>query len=53
MERVRGFIFFDSKASVDGDWSHEIKRHLILGRIAMINLDNVLKSRDIALLRKV
>ena len=42
-----------SKITADGDCSHEIKRHLLLGRIAMTNLDSVLKSRDITLLRKV
>ena len=53
METVRDFIFFSSKITVDSDCSHEIKRHLLLGRKAMINLDSVLKSRDIALLTKV
>ena len=47
------FIFLDSKISADGDCSHEIKRHLLLQRKAMINLDSVLKSRDITLLTKV
>ena len=42
-----------SKITADGDCSHEIKRHLLLGRIAMLNLDSVLKSRDIILLTKV
>ena len=47
METVRDFIFLDSKITADGDCSHEIKRHLLLGRKAMINLDSILKSRDI------
>ena len=46
-------IFFGSKITEDGDCSHEIKRHLLLGRIAMTNLDSILKSRDITLLTKV
>ena len=46
------FIFLGSKITVDSDSSHEIKRHLLLGRKAMINLDSVLKSRDITLLTK-
>ena len=49
METVRDFIFFGSKITADGDCSHEIKRHLLLGRKAMINLDSILKSRDIIL----
>ena len=53
METVTDFIFFGSKITADGDCSHEIKRHLLLGRKAMINLDNILKSRDITLLTKV
>ena len=53
MERVRGFIFWGSKISADGDWSHGIKRCLLPGRKAMTNLDNILKSRDITLLTKV
>ena len=53
MGKVTDFIFFSSKITVDSDCSHEIKRHLLLGRKAMINLDSVLKSRDIALLTKV
>ena len=52
METVTKFIFFGSKITVDGDCSHEIKRHLLLGRKAMTNLDSVLKSRDITLLAK-
>ena len=47
METVTDFIFWDSKITVDGDCSHEIKRRLLLGRKAMTNLDSVLKSRDI------
>ena len=53
METVTDFIFLGSKITVDGDCSHEIKRHLLLGRKAMTNLDSVLKSRDIALLTKI
>ena len=53
METVTDFIFLGSKITADGDCSHEIKRHLILGRKAMINLDSILKSRDITLLTKV
>ena len=49
METVRDFIFLDSKITADGDCSHEIKRSLLLGRKVMINLDSILKSRDIAL----
>ena len=47
------FLFLGSKITVDGDSSHEIRRLLVLGRKAMINLDSVLKSRDITLLMKV
>ena len=47
VETVTDFIFLGSKITVDGDYSHEIKRHLLLGRKAMTNLDNILKSRDI------
>ena len=47
METVTGFIFLGSKITADGDCSHEIKRCLFLGRKAMTNLDNILKSRDI------
>ena len=50
METVTEFIFLGSKISADGGCSHEIKRHLILGRKAMTNLDSMLKSRDITLL---
>ena len=49
METVRDFILGGSKITADGDCSHEIKRHLLLGRKAMTNLDSVLKSRDITL----
>ena len=49
METVTNFVFLDSKVTADGDCSHEIKRHLLLGRKAMTNLDRVLKSRDITL----
>ena len=49
METVRDFIFLDSKITADGDCSHEIKRHLLLGRKPMTNLDSILKSRDITL----
>ena len=53
METVTDFIFLDSKITADGDCSHEIKRHLLLGRKAITNLDSILKSRDITLLTKV
>ena len=49
METVSDFIFLNSKITADGDCSHEIKRHLLLGRKAMTNLDSILKSRDITL----
>ena len=49
MATVTDFIFLDSKITADGDCSHELKRHLLLGRKVMTNLDNVLKSRDITL----
>ena len=49
METVKDFIFLDSKITADGDYSHEIKRHLLLGRKAMTNIDSILKSRDITL----
>ena len=52
LQTVTVFIFLGSKITVDGDCSHEIKRHLILGRKAMTNLDSILKSRDITLLTK-
>ena len=47
------FIFLGSKSTADGDWLHEIKRHLLLGRKAITNLDSILKSRDITLPTKV
>ena len=53
METVADFIFLDSKITVDGDFSHKIKRCLLLGRKAMTNIDSILKSRDITLLTKV
>ena len=53
METVRDFIWGSSKITADGDCSHEIKRHLLLGRKAMTNLDSILKSRDIILPTKV
>ena len=53
MDTVTGFIFGGSKITADGDCSHEIKRHLLLGRKTMTNLDCILKSRDIPLLTKV
>ena len=53
MKTVRHFIFLDSKIATDGNCSHEIKGHLLLGRKAMTNLDSILKSRDITLLTKV
>ena len=49
METVRDFIFLGSKITADGNCSHEIKRHLLLGRKAMTNLNSILKSRDIIL----
>ena len=52
-EAVTDFTFFSSKVTADGDCSHEIKRHLLLGRKAMRNPDNTLKSRDITLLAEV
>ena len=53
METVKDFIFLGSKITADGECSHEIKRHLLLGRKAMTNLDSVLKSRNITLLTNV
>ena len=53
MEKVTDFIFLGSKITADGDCSHEIKRHLLLGRKVMTNLDSILKNRDITLLTKV
>ena len=52
-ETVKDFIFLGSKITADGDCSHEIKRHLLLGRKAMTNLDSILKSRDITLPTRV
>ena len=49
METVTDFIFLGSKITADGDWDHEIKTHLLLGRKAMTNQDSILKSRDITL----
>ena len=49
METITGFIFLASKITADGDWSHEIKRCLLLGRKAMTNRDSILERRDIAL----
>ena len=53
METVTDFIFLGLKITMDGDCTHEIKKHLLLGRKAMTNLDNILKSRDITLPTKV
>ena len=53
METVTDFIFLSSQITADGDYSHEIKRHLPLGRKAMTNLDSIFKSRDITLSTKV
>ena len=53
METVTDFIFLGSKITADGDCSHEIKRLLLLGRTAIINLDSILKSKDITLPAKV
>ena len=53
VEVVSDFIFLGSKITANGDGSHEIKRHLLLGRKAMTNLESILKSRDVALLTKV
>ena len=53
VETVSDFIFLGSKITADGDCSHEIKRHLLLGRKVMTNLDSILKSRDITLPAKV
>ena len=53
VEAVIDFLFLSTKIIVDSDCSHEIKRHLLLGRKAMTNLDSILKSRDITLLTKV
>ena len=53
METVTDFLFLGSKITADGNCSHEIKRHLLLGRKALTNLDSILKNRDILLLTKV
>ena len=53
VETVSDFIFWGTKITVDGNWSHEIKRCLLLGRKVMTNLDSILKSRDITLSTKV
>ena len=53
VETVSDFVFLGSKITADGDCSHEIERHLLLGRKVMINLDSILKSRDITLSTKV
>ena len=53
METVTDFIFLGSKITADGDCSHDIKRHLLLGRKTLPNLESILKSRDITLLTKV
>ena len=53
METVTDFIFLGCKITADGDCGHEIKRHLLLGRKAMTNIDSTLRSRDITLLTKV
>ena len=53
METVRDFIFLGFKTAADGNFCHEIKRHLLLGRITLTNLDSILKSRDITLATKV
>ena len=53
METATDFIILGSKTTADGDCSHEIKRHLLLGRKAMTNIDSILKSRDITLPTKV
>ena len=53
VETVSEFIFWDSKITADGDFSHEIKRHLLLGRKVVTNLDSILKSRGITLPTKV
>ena len=53
METVTDFIFLGSKITANGDCRHELKRHLLLGRKAMTNLDSILKSRDVTLQKKV
>ena len=52
VETVADFVFLDSKSTADGDWSHEIKRRLLLGRKVMTDLDSILKSSDVTLLPK-
>ena len=52
-ETVTDFIYLGSKITADGDCSHEVKRHLFLGRKAMTNLDSMLKNKDVSLLTKV
>ena len=52
METVTDFIFLGCKISVNGDYNHEIKRHLLIGRKVMTNIDRILKSRDITFLTK-
>ena len=51
MDTVKDFIFLGSEVTADGDYSHEIERHLLFGRKAMTNLDSILKSKDITLLK--
>ena len=53
IETVKGYIFWGSRITADGEFSHEIKRHLLLGRKAMTNLDSILKNRDVLLPTKV
>ena len=53
MEAVSDFVFLGSKITVNGDYSHEVKRRLLLGRKVMVNLDSILKTRDITLPTKV
>ena len=53
MDTVTDFIFLGSKITADGDYSHEIKRHLLLGRKSLTHLESILKSRDLTLLTKV
>ena len=53
METVKDFIYLGSKITADGDCSHEIKRHLLLGRKVMTDIDNIFKSRDVTLSTKV
>ena len=53
METVTDFIFLGSKITADGDYSHELKRHLLLGKKVMTNLDSILKSRDVTLPTKL